>query len=210
MMYFEIEGKRYRVKSADEMTLGDWRDLTAVKLDPKDEDAGIELVKRHTGIPKKLLRKLSPASADSVFTALGAMLAEAKLMKAKEDYELPTEYTLNGVTYTVPQDLERDTVAGQWWDLEACTKVEHDAEAMAECLSILLVEKGKEYDASGNRETFMRMKMADAFGMSAFFFDNNERFRNATNRLLSLLNSYAKPNWKEVLKGSQSGTATSQ
>lgn len=209
MMYFEVGGKRYRVKSAEEMTLGDWRDLTQVKLDPMDNEAGVELVRRHTKIPKKLLRKLRPADADKVFTALGAMLAEARLMKANDDYQLPTEYELDGVTYTVPQDLETDTVSGQWWDLESVSKTEHEADAMAQCLSVLLVPKGKEYDGVDRSADFMKMPMSDAFGMSAFFFGKSERFKNATHRSLSLLVSYVRLRPKADQHGSPSGTETS-
>lgn len=206
---FEIEGKKYRVKGPGEVTLADWKDLTRVPLDGKSKlDDDIELVKRHTGIPKGLLRKLKIGESEKIFTAIGSILAEAQLYKSREYVHEPT-YELDGVTYTVPNNLEAECVSGQWWDLDGANQCEHEADAMVACLMAMLVPVGQQYDGNaGRRPSFMGMKVADAFGMSAFFFDNSERFRASTRRLLTHLVSSVMLRNKEALKSSTNATAS--
>lgn len=206
----DIEGKQFTLKSPDEVTLGDWADLTNIEVTGEDDiDRDIELVKRHTKIPKKLLRRLPPSEADKLIAAVADIMSEAKDIRSRE-FEVPTEYTFKGVTYTVPHDLEKQCVSGQWWDLQKTKEVKHEAECIARCLGALLVPVGQEYDGlvSVRAQAFMGMKLADAFGMSAFFFDRSERYRNATSHLSKLLVSYANHKRSAALRNLPKGTAS--
>ena len=182
------EGHTYGVKDFDELTLADWRDLTAVDLPDPDESKALEntlaLLSRHTGMPVADLRRLRPESADLLIEAIGETLALA--LRAKdEERELPTTYTLGGITYAVPQNLEADTVAGQWWDFKAAHTLEHEADIMIRSLAVLLVPEGEEYDGNpdARMEAMATMPAQDAFAMSAFFFESSERYRSHTSLL---------------------------
>lgn len=206
----DIEGKQFTLKSPGEVTLGDWADLTNIEVTGEDDtEANIELVKRHTKIPKKLLRKLPMSEADKLIAAVADIMTEAMTIRSKE-FEVPTEYTFKGMTYTVPHDLEKQTVSGQWWDLQKAKEIKHEAECIARCLGALLVPVGQEYDGlvSARAQAFMGMPLADAFGLSAFFFDRSERFRNATNHLSTLLVSYANHKRSAALRNLPRDTAS--
>lgn len=199
------EMKTYRVKDFDELTLLDWRDLTAIKLPEPDEDKAfdhtLELLARHTGITKDELSRLNPANADLLINAIGDTLAQA--MEAKAGTEVtnpPPTIDHEGTTYTVPQDLDADTVAGQWWDFKAAHRLEHEADIMIRSLAVLLVPEGEEYDGNpdSRMEIMGRMPMQSAFHLSAFFFDSSQRYREHTSlSFLALLTS----TWRRTGQG---------
>lgn len=187
--------KSYTVKGPMELTLRDWKDLTPIEVGPKkhrDEmEAAHEMLKRHTGIPKAQFRRLPVSECDKLVQAIADTLTEAMTWhkgnaKAKENKEARDPgKTLEfaGKTYTIPHDIELETVGGQWFDL-AAVEEEHEADQMVSTLAILLIEKGKEYESTEHtREGFYDFPLHKAFELDAFFFGRSQRYRNAINLL---------------------------
>lgn len=213
--------RSFRVKDYDELTLDDWKDLTIPKIDEdileklktakglKDEnEAAHELLKRHTGIPKNLLRKLPPSEYDKLVDTIGSLLAEATQEGAKEhpDYIPAQEIEHGGKVYTVPTDLERETIWHQWEEIDAAADLEHEADVYRHFLSILLIEKGREFDPAdvdAKDKAFGSMLMMDVFPLCAFFFGSSERFRIAMDRCSARFVSSMRHRVQQALKISQ-------
>lgn len=216
---FTLDGKTYRVKDYDELTLADWKRLTEIRppdTDRKERDYTVALVAAHTGLPKSKIRKLSAASWDAMASAIKetldlAMADHAKHYADGATWIPPETFDFAGIAYAVPRDLDTDMTTGQWFDLQDIATIEHQADAMHKCLSICLVPSGKTYAGSADNEAiFWDMRMVDAFAMSAFFFDSSERFRRAINRCLSLCLTFVAHKFAPVLRRSQSTTGALQ
>lgn len=183
--------RQYRIPDFGELTVAHWREL----CQPNEvDDALIEDLKRYSGIPKKTLLRLRPAQVDELIAALVSVRAdaEARAMEVSgEDWSNPTTIIHEGVTYTVPQDLERDTCFAQWVDLDlAIDKVDNDADCMADICAALLVEQGKEYEGMHvTSPRFETLPARVAMGLTAFFLGRSERLRSVmaryTHRLLT-------------------------
>lgn len=200
MLTIETEDKKtgevkiYRVKDFDELTLADWRALTHPAPPEPDVERAyehtVEMLHRHTGITMDELRRLNPANADKLVDAIRETIRLAMEAKAgAEHIDPPLTIEHEGMVYAVPQDLEQDTIAGQWLDFEAAFRLECEADIMIRTLCILLVPEGQEYDGKpdSRQATMERIPMSAAFHMSAFFFDRNERYRQLMSRSFNRL-----------------------
>lgn len=184
-------GKSYTCLDFDELTLADWRRLTIPKLiegDVVDQLAvSHEMIRRHTGIPIAQLRRARPADVDALIDAIGETLRlAAEAMMEDPDYRPPKTLAIGTRTFTIPADLERDTIYGQWCDLASIDGMEHEADIYTRILAVLLTE-GEPYDAgqvAGRSKLLLDARMVEVFPLCAFFFSNNERFRNAVNLAL--------------------------
>jgi len=174
--------KEFHVK--EELTLGDWKEMTAI--DPKGKDAQYELLSKYTGIPKARLRMVRTGDLDTLMEAMGKALSELQTVRVAELPPLPKTIEHEGAVYTVPQDLNRDTVIGQWWSLEKVDRIEHEADVHIETLNVLLVPEGQEYDAKDRRDIWSRYPMRQAFELASHFFDNGARYRRETLRCTNL------------------------
>jgi hypothetical protein len=208
---FKIEGqeKTYKVKSYEELTLGDWKDLTGmgVEQDPlKALDMGYKLLERHTGIKTKLLHRLPTGEVQKLLDALGESLVKAHqgtqaFNKALEEdeagYVPPKTIKVGKDQYSVPYDLEFETVYGQWADWNSWDVPEHESDLVAEVLAFMLVKVGEEYGGTPKAKVaqMMDVPMAQAFDLCAFFFARSARFRLATSQrsraFVTLMNAQA-------------------
>lgn len=175
--------KEFTVK--EHLTLGDWKELTAIEQ-PKGKDAQYELLSKFTGIPRGRLKMIRTGDLDTMMEAMGGALAELQAVRVADLPPLPKTIEHEGATYTVPQDLNRDTVIGQWWSLEKVDRIEHEADVHIETLNVLLVPEGQEYDAVDRRDIWSRFPMRKAFELASHFFDNSERYKRETSRCTHL------------------------
>lgn len=180
-----------KVKGAQDLTLADWKELTPIAIDPKVDplDATYIMVERFTGIKQSDLDKMPMKGVGQIVDWIGGQLAEAqsgsdRFKKAIEEdtgYTPPATIKIAGKKYSVPQDIELDTVFGQWVDWQGWDAPQHEADISAEILAFMLVEEGQEYSGTPRDkvEAMMQCKMCIAFELAAFFFANSERFRSA-------------------------------
>lgn len=177
--------RQYRVPDFASMTIAQWREVSQ-----PHEGGDLEDLHHFSGVPIDVLKRLSVAQGEVLMDALikAKIEAEKRAIEVNgEDYLNPQEITHEGITYTVPQDLERDTVFGQWVDLQAATDgATTDAECMADICAALLVEKGKKYEGlTVNLERLQTLPARVAMGMTAFFLGRSERLRNVMARYSS-------------------------
>lgn len=217
--------RTYRVKDYDELTIADWRALTTVQdpaMKPKDaEEAYIELLKRHTGITKKALRKLAPSESDKLIAAIAETMTLALSKREGEpEYAPPDTIEHEGITYRVPNKFdpdnsvvwEKQTVAGQWFDLKQELKKEHEADLFVGSLAVLLVQQGQEYEPTSPEKlaSFERFPLHVAFDLCAFFFDNSQRYRDVTNRFLESLRTSVAHRMQQEFQRLRTATESSQ
>ena len=208
--------REYRVPDFASLTVAQWREMRRPH-DATGQDGLIEDLHRFSGVPKKHLRKLPPGEADKLIEALVKAQQEAEKRAAEvngEDWRNPTTITHEGVTYTVPQDLERDTTFGQWVDLDAALQgSDNDAEIMADICAAMLVEDGKEYAGlTANLDRMQTLPVRVAMGLTAFFLLRSERLRSAIHqhsmrRVTSLLQGQGQEGSYSTT-GTPSGTAS--
>lgn len=208
--------REYRVPDFASLTVAQWREMRKPS-DATGHDALIEDLHRFSGVPKKHLRKLPPGEADKLIEALVKAQQEAEARAAEvngEDWRNPLTITHEGITYTVPQDLERDTVFGQWMDLDAALQgAESDADIMADICAAMLVEEGKEYPGlTANLDRMQTLPARVAMGLTAFFLPRSERLRSAIHqysmrRVTSLLQGQGQEAASSTT-GTPSGTAS--
>ena len=176
--------RTYPLKEFSDFTIADWRAMCLPPIEEGDPDAFYETIRRYVGIPKATLRKLPMAEMDRLTTALAKMQQEAEEARVASDKVVetwatdgPKEITHEGITYTVPQDLERDTVFGQWVDMDAALEgATHEPEVMAAICACLLVEKGGEYEGFHKTvERFDSLPVRTAMALTAFFLQRSER-----------------------------------
>ncbi len=215
--------KAYTVRDYDELTIADWRALTSVeqKATPKDqEEAEIELLKRHTGISKAKLRRLPT----NEFNRLSAAISETMQLAishrdGEPSYVPPDTITHQGVEYVVPNKFdpldttvwERQTVIGQFLDMRDQMKADHEADLLKGTLMALLVEKGQEYGAwtDAKREAMEAFPLHIAFDLCAFFFACSQRYRNVVLRFSQACQGSKQPSTGLVLKPSPTATGNS-
>lgn len=190
----DANGKRkvYRVKPFEELTIADWRALTVPSIEAEDAASmTIELVSRHCTIPKAVLRKMPYNEVSRLLDAMSANVDRLAKERTKAEQALDiTTFTFDGVTYTVPQDVEQDATFGQWEDLNKVLlpKCETDADMHAAICACLCTPQGEAYDGAkvmDRMASFERLPIAIALKVYAFFFANSERFRSDTLRCLS-------------------------
>ena len=188
----------YTVRDFEELTLADYRSLTAIDLADVDTDLNklYQLVQAYTGIAEKKLNTRPMGEVQAVFDhvlgevakAIEVSRAFAAKVEGESDYIPPDHITIAGVEYRVPRDLELDTIAGQWADWMRWEPPTHEADLIVEALAFMLVERGKAYHGTGKdkHEAIAACPITLGFDLCAFFFDRSERFRSATNRRRTL------------------------
>lgn len=210
-------GKRreYRIPDIGILTVAQWVELCKPN-ESEGHDGLIEDLHRFSGIPKKHLRKLPPGEADKLIEALVKVRTDAEARDAEvkgEDWRNPATIEHEGVTYTVPQDLEHGTCFGQWVDLDAALEgVTTEAEAMLDICAAMLIEQGKEYEGlSVNLECMKTLPARIAMGLTAFFLGRSERLMSVmlrcTSRLVTSRLQGLGPEALTSTQGTASGTA---
>lgn len=187
------QGKRreYRIPDFGILTVEQWMEMSKPH-EQEGHDGLIEDLHRFSGIPKKHIRKLPPGEADKLIEALVKLRTDAEARDAEvrgEDWRNPATIEHDGITYTVPQDLEQDTCFGQWMDLDAALEgVTTEAEAMLDICAAMLTEQGKEYEGLKVNQHRMRTLPARvAMGLTAFFLGRSGRLKSAMRRCMSRL-----------------------
>ena len=180
----------FNIRLFEDLTVADWYDITNPPIAEgiSEMDATYELIQRWVKIPRAKLRRMPPAEVERLVTMLGQMLGQAT--KAKMDEFTPDgTFTHDGITYTVPQNVEADTTFGQWADLNARLEtLKHDAEMMPVILACLLVPEGQEYDGETLEARIDAMKAlpaAYALKLTAFFFASGSRLQGVMSQYLS-------------------------
>jgi len=191
--------RRYKLKPFDALTIADWRKVQTVEIFDKDKqrDNLIAIAKALTGIPMHSLRRLPFGELERLLDAVATVV-----MKAAETREAqampPTSFVLHGVTYIVPQSIERDTVWGQYEDLEnvLVPKAETEADMYAAICAALCLPEGEQYDGGTVLErvkTFEDLPILTAMAMHAFFFESSERYRSAILRCIQSFQNSKQP-----------------
>lgn len=180
----------FNIKPFDELTVADWYAITNPPIEEgvSEMEATYKLIQRWVGIPKAKLRRMPPAEVERLVTALGTMLGEAT--KAKMDQFTPEgTFTHDGVTYTVPQNIEADTTFGQWADINSRLEgLTVDADMLPVICAVLLVPDGQEYDGAdldARIEAMKALPAAYALRLTAFFFASGNRLQSVMNQYLS-------------------------
>jgi hypothetical protein len=204
----------YRIKDFGELTIADWYTLTNPPIAEgiSELEASYELIQRWAAIPKAKLRRMRPADVEVLMSALGKMLGEAT--KARTDAFTPeATFTYDGVTYTVPQNVEADTTFGQWADLNArLENLTADVDMLPVVLACLLVEEGKEYDGADldtRIDAFRAMPVHYALKLTAFFFASGSRLQSVMTQYLSKRLIYVLQQLEPVLTELQAAGAGS-
>lgn len=178
--------REYEVKPLDKLTVRDWQALTFPELSEdieEDFDRLIELLRRHTGIPRKALDKMPAKDVRLLADAMALMLVEVKEAREKAETGAPKTFKFKDVTYIVPQNIEQDLTFGQ---RESLVKVllpncKTDAEGYTAVLAVCCLPQGEEFDGSKAKETrelFMDLPLRTALDVCAFFFDNSEQLKS--------------------------------
>jgi hypothetical protein len=179
--------RTYTLKPFGEVTIADWRKLGQLGdlegLEARDKL--VEVVKALTGIPMTKLRRVPAKQMEQLLDMAGDIMAAVALQR--ENTEVPASFTLHGVTYTVPQDVEGGTTFGQYEDLNnvLMPKCEVEADIFQAVCAALCLPEGTEYDGStvmARMEAFNDLPIQTAMLVSAFFFDRSETFRSAVDR----------------------------
>jgi hypothetical protein len=180
----------FNIRPFAELTVADWYDITNPPIAEgiSELDATYELIQRWVKIPKAKLRRMPPAEVERLVTALGTMLGEAT--KAKMDEFTPeATFAHDGITYSVPQNIEADTTFGQWADLNSRLEgMTADADMLPVICAVLLVPEGTEYEGSDLDSRIVAMRAlpaAYALKLTAFFFASGSRLQSVMNQYLS-------------------------
>lgn len=202
--------KVYEVKPLDKLTVRDWQALTFPELSEdiiEDFDRLIELLRRHTGIPRKALDKMPAKDVRLLADAMALMLVEVKEAREKAETGAPKEFTFRKVKYLVPQNIEQDLTFGQ---RESLVKVllpncKTDAEGYTAVLAVCCLPQGEEFDGSKVKETrelFMDLPLRTALEVCAFFFDNSEQLRSVMNLIAQRARTSLRHRVGQILTGS--------
>ena len=187
------KAKQYHLKEPGTLTVADYRLLKAEPLDDAldERERLVELLKRLTGIPKTHLRRIPMAQFTAMLDTMAIHVEQlGKDIAAADASDPATTFEFKGTTYTVPQDIEADTVYGQWEDLhnvlipQAGTSEADIAKAI--CAAMCLPE-GMEYSGAvvkQSMEDFEALPVSIALAVSAFFFASNKRFSKDTSRCI--------------------------
>ena len=188
------EEQRYRVQSYDELTIADYKRITDIPWNNIVEDWDIEhridTIAAYCGIPVDVINKRPMSEVLDVYKFVREQIALAMrgsdafnaAIKDNVEYTPPAEVEIGLKTYTVPHDLEMDTIAAQWADWQAWQVPEQEADLIAEACAFMLVEVGQEYSGTPKDKIaeMMRLNLCEAFDLCAFFFAKSERFRSVT------------------------------
>ena len=187
------KAKQYHLKEPGQLTVADYRLLKAEPLDDAldERERLVELLKRLTGIPKTHLRRIPMVQFTAMLDTMAIHVEQlGKDIAAADATDPATTFTFQGTTYTVPQDIEAQTVYGQWEDLhnvlipQAGTSEADIAKAI--CAAMCLPE-GVEYSGTVVKQsvqTFEALPVSTALAVSAFFFASNKRFSTDTSRCI--------------------------
>ena len=216
--------RTFRVKAIDELNVREWADLMVPAMDlGEDPEAAythtLNLVKRHTGIPDDLLRRMPIGQVDAIITAMvglvddmNAATAEAKRIAKAWSEEGPNHWTWKGVTYTVPQNLETDTTFDQWMFIQAhLGRLQWEAQAMSVVCAALLIPKGEEWD---NDEAAGRVALYDEapallpLRVASFFLSRSDRLRTAVEGSMSRMLTSKLRSLEQELQSMTEGTAS--
>lgn len=226
-LYVGTEIRTIRVKSCHELTIQDWKDLTPIEDKPGEFDHPMfdlnpgqnrlyKTVEIFTGLTQEELDRVKTGAMREISKIIGDHLALAK--KGSDEFQKacledngwtpPKKISIAGKSFTVPQEIDKDTVWGQWIDWSAWKAPEHEADLVAEVLLFMLVEEGKEYGSFGQEKVdiIMQCPMMSAFEMCAFFFDKSAEFRSITDQRFSLFRMSMKHILSTALKIMQSST----
>lgn len=186
----DVKGSRkvYRIKPLEDVTVRDWIAIATPAI-PEDAVEGyqktLELVSRHTTIPKKALNKMPAGDVRKLMDAMGLLLEDVvKVKEAAETAAPPKSFTHDGVEYLVPQSIETELLFGPWESLDKVLlpKCETDAECYAAILAVCCWPEGCAFDTSklaARMELFMGLPVSVAFAVCGFFFDNSETLRES-------------------------------
>jgi hypothetical protein len=173
--------REYRIPSFGEMAVAEWRDFLIPINDANDPDRLHEDLRRLTGIPLKHLRRLTVDQMDALVDAyvqLREDAAKAQQEAEGTDWTCPTEIDHNGITYTVPQSIDKEATYGQWLDLHHASGGGTIPEVTAAICACMLVPKGQEYEGyHKSLEAFDTLPVRKAMGLVAFFLTSSERLR---------------------------------
>jgi hypothetical protein len=209
------KSRKYHLKEPGQLTVADYRLLKAEPLDDTldERERLVELMKRLTGIPKTHLRRIPMAQFTAMLDTMATHVEQIGKDQAAADTTDPaTTFEFQGTAYTVPQDIEADTVYGQWEDLhnvlipQAGTSEADIAKAI--CAAMCMPE-GVEYSGAvvkESMEAFDDLPVSTALAVSAFFFASSKRFSTDTSR--SILHSQILKLRKLAQEQTPSQTAT--
>ena len=138
--------KVYTAPEWDTITIGEFRALLE-SLKVSEQQA----VSTFTGIPMKYVGKMNMAQVGEITTAIAELCAHAAVGSAAfhealtndDGYVPPQTVTFGGKTFTVPFDLEMETVWGQWVDWEGWQPPENEADYLAQSIAFMLVEEAE-------------------------------------------------------------------
>lgn len=174
--------REYRVPTFAEFTIADWHRLCLPENTEEGQAQLMEEVKRMTGVPMRLLRKMPAKEFDKLTDAYVKLRTEADARKAEveaESFTNPGKIEHGGITYIVPKDIDDSITAGQYADLLAAVeKNTTDPELYATLCGTLLIPEGKEYDGPFT-DAMQTLPVRIAMGLSAFFFERSQRCRTA-------------------------------
>lgn len=188
--------RTYAVRGIEALTLREWMDIVhPPEVPPECErDATIDLIHRWVKVPKPDLLRLSVGEMEKLSINLGIIIGKAAAFRI-EGWKPPSTYEWQGVTYTIPQNIEADTEFGQWADLNAALeKLDNDADMLPMVMAYLLVEEGKYYDASltaAKVEAFRECPIEVPIGLHSFFLGSGTKFKDAMSRFMNRRVSYA-------------------
>lgn len=182
------EGKRreYRIPAYGEFTIAEWLRLCLPVNDEKDERERLnEDLRRMTGIPKTVWRQLRESDRDKLIEAYVDLRIQAANRQQEVDaidFKNPERITHEGVTYTVPADIDNEVTVGQWGDLiAALDKAEHEPEVYAAICGILLIPEGDRYRGPLT-DRMQTLPVRIALGVSGFFSGRSARLTKELDR----------------------------
>lgn len=178
-MKFLIEGKTYRMRTADELVLADWHAINGEPFPPDQSDMVehlVGIISRVTTVPKIKLRKVRMADLEQAVESITQVLERA--VKAQQA-TAPDAFEFEGVIYTVPRNLE-DLEYERWHTFtSALNGVDKEVDAFALSLACLC-QGPTEFDGvevGALADKFKRLPMFTALTVCAFFFASSERWR---------------------------------
>lgn len=188
--------RTYAVRGIEALTLREWMHIVhPPEVPPGSElDATIDLIHRWVKIPKPDLLRVPVGEMERLVTALGSLIGKAAAYRV-ETWKPPTTYEWQGVSYTIPQNIEAETTFGQWADLNAALdKIENGADMLPVVMAHLLVEEGKDYDGSltdSKVEAFKECPIEVPIGLHSFFLGSGNRYRDVMSLFMNRRVSFA-------------------
>ena len=179
----------YRVRGIDELTVKDWCDISypPVSVEASDVEATIQLIQRWLKIPRRDLMRLQAGEMTRLVTGLGQMLGHAAKMRI-DAWNPPKEWKYKGKTYVVPQDLEEDTVWGQWVELNAALDdMKDERDLLPMVCAHLLTEKDKPFDTDDiptRLAVFRAAPVEFPMKLTVFFLDSGSRLHDCMSRFM--------------------------